>query len=274
MEELLRAVVLGAVQGLTEFLPVSSSGHLIIVPYLFRWPSSGLAFDAALHLGTLLAVVAYFWRDWVTLIRAFLRDSRVHGRSVRSYSAPGKLFVWLAVATIPAMIAGVLLEQTVEERIRRPEVVAAMLAGFALVLWWVDRRVEGRTREVSGVAFRPAMAVGLAQTLALIPGVSRSGVTIAAGILAGMDRATAARFSFLLATPVVAGAGLLKLTDVVQGDGSTSGAALVAGIASAAVFGLLAIRYLLRYLQTRSLMAFVWYRLGAALIVLAVVAIR
>ncbi len=274
LEELIRAIVLGAVQGLTEFLPISSSGHLIIVPYLLEWDASGLTFDAAVHLGTLIAVLAYFWRDWVSLSRALIASLVAHRLDYSKYDTSARLLIWLAIATVPAMIAGLLLEETVEEQIRRPEVVAVMLAAFAAVLWWVDRQVSGRIRDPRDVPPRTSVAVGVAQTLALVPGVSRSGITIAAGIVGGLDRATAARFSFLLATPIVAGAGLLKLADIVRGDGNVSIVPLFAGIVSAAVFGLLAIRYLLRYLQSRSLMIFVWYRLALAAVVLAVSAIR
>lgn len=269
-----QAVVLALVQAATEFLPISSSGHLILVPYLFGWEPSGLAFDAAVHLGTLVAVLAYFWRDWLRLFASFFRSVAASGVRYGSYEPSAKLLVWLAFASVPAVVAGLLFQDVIEERIRRPEVVAIMLALFALVLWWIDRRVSGRIRDVNATRPAHAMAVGTAQALALVPGVSRSGVTIAAGLTAGMDRPTAARFSFLLATPVVAGAGVLKLADLVEGRGEVGLGAVLAGIAAAAVFGLLAIRYLLRYLASRSLLVFVWYRFALAAVVLVVAALR
>ena len=256
-----QGVVLGLVQGLTEFLPVSSSGHLILVPHVFGWPDQGLAFDAVMHLGTLAALLAYFRRELLDMASGAL--SR-------------RLAVLLVAATIPGALAGVLLEKLVESKLRSPLLIACTTAGWAIVMWIADRRaaaaLSGPGDPLERVSAGQGLAVGCAQALALIPGTSRSGITITAGLLGGLDRATAARFAFLLGIPITAGAGGLKALHLVRhgvppGEAGPLAAALVAAFLS----GWLAVWFLVSYLKTRSLRPFVVYRLLLALVIFLVV---
>ena len=200
-----QGVVLGLVQGLTEFLPVSSSGHLILVPHVFGWPDQGLGFDAVMHLGTLAALLAYFRRELMGMVSGTL--SR-------------RLAVLLILGTIPGGLAGVLLEKLVESKLRSPLLIACTTAGWAIVMWIADRRAAPAPKmpgdPLERVSLGQALTVGCAQAIALIPGTSRSGITITAGLFSGLDRATAARFAFLLGIPITAGAGSLKLLHLLK----------------------------------------------------------
>jgi undecaprenyl-diphosphatase len=264
----LRAAVLGLLQGAGEFLPISSSGHLIVLPYLLGWPDSGLAFDVALHLGTLAAVAFAFWRDWLRLLRAGARGL-LAGRPLADPDA--RLLVYLAIATVPGAVAGLLLDDWAETVFRSPALVALMMAAMGAVLWYADRRA-GTAAEGETISLRDALLVGFAQALAIVPGTSRSGATISMALLLGHRREAAARFSFLLALPITAGAALVKVPDLLE-----SGAALgpvVVGMATAGVSGFVAIRFLLRYVRTHSYAPFVHYRFAFALVVLAVLFLR
>jgi undecaprenyl-diphosphatase len=261
---LLRAIVLGILQGLGEFLPISSSGHLIVVPWLFGWPDSGLAFDVALHLGTLVAVAAAFWSDWLRLVGAFFRALPA-GRVLRDPDS--RLLVYLALASVPGALAGLLLEKWAETVFRSAALVATMMALMGCVLWLADRRANRGASEV--VSLRDALLIGCAQALAIVPGTSRSGATIAAALFLGHRREGAARFSFLLALPITAGAALVKVPHLFR-DGSDHGPVL-AGMLAAAVSGFLAIRLLLAYVRTRNYTPFVAYRLLFAATVWCVV---
>jgi len=256
-----RAIVLGILQGLGEFLPISSSGHLIVVPWLMGWPDSGLAFDVALHLGTLAAVAFAFWRDWVRLLGAGLRGLAA-GRPLADPDA--RLLLYLALASVPGALAGLLLDDWAETAFRSPGLVALMMALMGLVLWAADRRA-GRGGEGEVVSLRDAVLVGLAQALAIVPGTSRSGATISMALFLGHRREAAARFSFLLALPITFGAALVKVPDLVHGG--TDFGPVVAGTVAAAVSGLLAIRVLLAYVRTRTYGPFVAYRFAFALLV-------
>lgn len=262
----LQAALLGALQGLTEFLPISSSAHLYIVPEMLGWRYQGLAFDVALHWGTLLALVVAFWRDWLDLARGALRPdaegTRARGTLLR-----------LAVASIPAAAAGLLLEDAATRYLRSPVLQAGTLFVFGLLLWLADRRPGRAAAPGAGglPGWGTSLAVGLAQALALVPGVSRSGVTMTAGRAAGLDRVAAARFSFLLATPITFGAGLLELRHL---SNDLPAATLAAGVVSAAVVGLLAIRGLLRWLARAGFAAFFAYRAALAVLILAWLALR
>jgi len=259
---------MGIVQGLTEFLPISSSGHLIIVPFLFGWTDpfiTSLAFSVMLHIGTLAALLVYFRSDWVRLVPAGL--AAIRDRSFRG--DPDRKLAWLLVAaTIPAAIAGFLLSDVIETAFRDIGLVALTLVVGAVILWLADRR-GGRSKGVEDVSFPVAVAIGAAQALALIPGISRSGISISASRLAGLDREAAARFSFLMATPITAGAALFELRRVVAGETGleVSLGPLVVGMIAAFASGMIAIGFLLRYLRTRSLNIFVAYRLVLATIV-------
>jgi len=260
------------VQGLTEFLPISSSAHLILVPWFFGWNPEGLAFDVSLHVGTALAILAYFWRDWTTLVREAINgilDGRPLGNPDR------KLAWYLAAATLPAVVAGLTLERTIEERLRSPIVTVATLVVFGLFLYYADRRGR-RERAVDGIGWADAIWIGFSQALALVPGVSRSGITISTALLRDLDRASAARFSFLLATPAVVGAALLEGKRFIAAAGgagalppqSVNWAAFAVGVFFATVTGFLCIRYFLRYLRRHSFLPFVLYRITLALLVL------
>jgi undecaprenyl-diphosphatase len=262
-----QAIVLGIVQGLGEFLPISSSGHLIVVPWLFGWPDHSLAFDVALHLGTLVAVLGAFAGDWRRLVISFLRG----GLRGSPFAEPdARLLGLLALASIPGGVAGLLLEHEAETVFRAPGLVALTMAAMGAVLFVADGRASG-TRDAPSISVAHALLIGAAQALALIPGVSRSGATISAALLLGYRREEAARFSFLLATPITAGAVLLKLPKMLHA-GDTSG--VVLGVIAAAVFGLLSIRVLLAYVRTRNYQPFVYYRFAFAAVVGIVLLVR
>ena len=261
-----QAFVLGIVQGATELLPVSSSGHLALVPWLGDWdflrenPDFNHAFDVGIHLGTLVAVGVYFRREIVTLLAAWFRTL-----GTRRIETPDERVAWFVfVATIPAAVFGALGDDYIAENLGQPWQVAILLAVFALVLLWADRRPQ--SREMSDLGLGTALGVGLAQSLALMPGVSRSGITITAARLLGLDRDSAARFSFLLLVPTTLGAVLYKgMTDVVLSDPPSDVLGpFVVGTLAAAGSGLLAITGLLDYVRRHDYSLFVWYRLAAA----------
>jgi undecaprenyl-diphosphatase len=268
-----QALILGLVQGATELLPISSSGHLILVPWLGDWDylkeheSFNQTFDVALHLGTLVAVVAYFWRDLIGLLKAWVRTLSTR----RVETAEERVAWFVVVATIPAALVGFLGEDLIAEHLGEPWQIAIALVVFAGLLWVADRQPERRGMGTLGP--REALAIGAAQSLALMPGVSRSGITITAGRFLGLDRDSAARVSFLLLVPVVLGAVLLKgVQDVVLGDLPPGSAGpFVVGTLAAAGAGLLAIDGLLGYVRRHDYSIFVWYRLIAAAIVILLI---
>jgi undecaprenyl-diphosphatase len=265
---LLNALVLGLVQGLGEFLPVSSSGHLILVPWILGWEEHGLAFDVALHLGTLGAVVFAFAPDWWRLITAGLRGLL----GGRPFADPESRLLWLlALASVPGAAAGVLLDKWAETTLRAPGLVAFDLAALGLVLLLADRRATGGA-DMLGMSTRDAFLIGLAQALAIVPGVSRSGATISAGLLLGYRREEAARFSFLLATPITLGAALMKVPHLLREGGPHL--PLLAGMITAAAFGFLAIRVLLGWVRAHDYRPFVYYRFALAAVVFALLLVR
>lgn len=255
-----QALVLGVVQGLTEFLPVSSSGHLILVPALLGWPDQGLAFDAAVHLGTALALLCYFARELWRVGVGTLVGRRLDVR----------LAAAILLGTIPAALAGVLLERAIEARLRSTLVVAVSTIGWGLVLWWADRQAaRADVTELRGVGILKSVGIGCAQVLALVPGTSRSGITLSAGLFSGLDRPTAARFAFLLGLPVTAGAGLLETVSLIRhGLDSAATVALTLGLLASFVAGLIAVWFLVRYLQRRTLTVFVVYRVALGILIL------
>lgn len=281
----LEAIVLGLTQGLTEFLPISSSGHLIIVPWLFGWETPGLAFDASLHLGTLIAVFAYFWRDLLAIVREVPTILRRRSALLREPSDPddertffARLGLLLIIGSIPGGVVGLLVESRIESLFhddsnesRAIVVIAILLAAFAVLLWVADRR-GSQSRPLNTVRTRDAISIGIAQAFALMPGVSRSGVTLTAGLVRGFRRADAARFSFLLGIPLITGAGLKGLVDLAQANPSGSEIGYyAAGMTAAAISGFAAIWFLLRYLQTSSTGVFVVYRLIASAVLIGLV---
>ena len=267
MLEFLQAILLGVVQGLTEFLPVSSSGHLLLGQYFLGLDQDrfGLPFDVALYLGTLVAVVIYFWRDLLRMAGAFVRSLSPGGRDLAD---PDQRLAYLILAsTIPAALIGFFLEGFFEEAVRSPWVVVFNLV-LVGVLFIVGEAVGSKTRRADKLRFVEAVEIGLAQAAALVPGVSRSGATITLGLFLGLRREEAARFSFLMSVPIIAGAGTLQLAEVAaEGMDRLQAAMFVAGFVSSTVVGYLAIRFFLRFVVHHSLRAFSYYRFGLAAVV-------
>ncbi len=270
---ILQAIVLGLTQGVTEFAPVSSSGHLILVPWLFDWsilndPNLNKTFDVALHVGTLMGALAYFRRDVWRYLVAFGQSLRA-----RSVTTVDQRLAWaLVVGTIPGAIAGALFEDVIQEKLGQPWLIAVMLALFGVVLYAVDRAAAS-DRTIDDLTVRRGGILGFAQALALQPGVSRSGVTMTAGRLMGLDRESAARFSFLLAMPIIAGAGLYKGIDLLNTGFQGYGTEFLWGFVSSAVSGFLVIWGLLKYLRGHDFKIFMIYRLAVAALVLGVIAL-
>ena len=270
MDTTLQAIILGLVQGLTEFLPISSSGHLVAVPALLGWDDpfiESLAFSVMLHLGTLVALLVYFRWDWIRLVPAGLAALR--DRSFRG--DPDRRLAWLlAITTVPAGLAGLLLNDPIETAFREVRLVAATLVAGAVILWLAERW-GSRRLGIEDVTFPMALSIGIAQALALVPGISRSGISISAGMLAGLRREPAARFAFLMATPITALAGAWELRKLVAGEAGVEVAAgpLVAGMVAAFASGTVAIAVLLRFLRSNPTTVFVVYRLllAAAIVV-------
>ncbi|MDQ3428383.1 MAG: undecaprenyl-diphosphatase UppP [Actinomycetota bacterium] len=265
MLELLEAIFLGVVQGLTEFLPVSSSGHLLLGQYFLGMDQArfGLTFDAAIHTGTVLAVISFFWRDLLRMAGAFLRSLRGPNFEERDQ----RMAYLILVATMPAGVIGLLFQNFFRNEVRSPWLVAFNLV-LVGVLFIVGEIVGRQNRTSDKLGFKEALAIGLAQTVALFPGVSRSGGTITLGLFLGLRRDEAARFSFLMSVPITAAAALLSLADAF-GSGIDAGDALlfVAGSVTSGVVGYLAIRFLLNYLAGHSLRVFAYYRFALAAVV-------
>lgn len=271
--DLITAIILGVVQGATEFLPISSSGHLVLVPWLMGWAQPGLAFDAFLHLGTLVAVLFYFRRELFQLLGAWLA-------SIRYASLGGdenRRLAWLILAaTLPAAILGISLEDFLVRFFSDPQAVSIFLLGTALILWLGERSraslvIAGETpkEEMAGLTLLDALLIGVAQAVAILPGISRSGTTISTGLWRGLEREEAARFSFLLSVPVILGAGMLKLWELLQSPAfGNHGPILLSGFLAALVSGYLAINFLLSFLQRKNLYPFALYCLVLGLITL------
>lgn len=258
-------IILGAVQGLTEFLPISSSGHLILAREILHLNTTlGLSVDAVLQLATSLAVLVYFWRDFWQLLVSFFK--MVTGKSVE---APQKTLLWaIVLGTIPAIIAGLLLEKEMETIFRSASLVAVMLLLGSLLFWVAERYAK----QNESLTLKKGLIVGLFQCLALVPGVSRSGATISGGLLFGLTRADAAKFGFLLSFPITFGSGLKKLLELFQtGATATIGPELLLGSFVSFLVGIAVIHYLLRFLRTHTLSVFIWYRVALALLVLGIV---
>lgn len=262
------ALLLGAIQGLTEFWPISSSAHLVVLPWIFKFPDPGLTFDVALHLGTLLAVVGYFYKDWLKLIRALGKSL---GKSYYSYNYEEKLIWFLTAASIPGFLAGFFLEKEAETIFRLPLIVAFSMIGLGIVLYLVDQKEGGR--DLKRIGIKDSLIIGISQALAIIPGISRSGITITAGLWQGLSRKEATKFSFLMATPIILGAAIFKSKDFLRGDLNFD-LLFWTGFLSSAFFGFLAIKYLLKFLEKGSFKIFVWYRLVFGVIILLFLYLR
>jgi len=268
---LTQAIILALVQALTEFLPVSSTAHLILFPWLLHWQDPGLAFDVALHAGTLLAVILYFFKDWITLILCGLGMKYPAAAPAEEVAQHRRLFWYMVVGTIPAAILGKLFHHQIEDNLRTPMIIGVSLVVVALVMWWADSRAN-LTRKLEQSNLGDAVSIGSAQALALWPGVSRSGITITTGLFRHFSRETATRFSFLLSAPVIAGAVLTELPKLIKlhkvGGLELPLSTLAISILVSGVAGYFVIAFFLRYLQTRTLKVFIVYRLVFGIIVL------
>ncbi len=260
------ALVLGLVQGLTEFLPVSSSGHLVIVPYLLGWDMPSTSFDIVLHLGTMVAVLAYFWKDIVDIIAAFSQTGR-------TAVARRRLGVLIVIGTVPAAVAGALFEKKFEEVFAAPAEVAVFLL-LTGVLLFLSEAAARRIRNIDQLKVGDSLLIGAAQAVAIFPGISRSGSTISTGLFLGLTREAAARYSFLLSIPIIAGAALFKLRHGFSGGNGEDAATLTAGFIVAAVSGFLAIKFLLGFVRRHDLRGFAYYCWAAGAFVILVEIIR
>ncbi len=292
--EIVQSIILGVVQGIAEFLPISSSGHLILIPNIFGWEDQGLGFDVALHWGTLIAVIVYFWKDWVKILKEsyLLRWFHNPARAVKSIAQEGSvsthpqplsrgelpqwskrvntkylksdlLFI-IIIATIPGIIVGLLLNNYAETVFRDPLIIATTLSIGAILLFYSDK-IGTKKTDLVDLTLKMGIIIGLFQALAIIPGVSRSGITITVALFLGMKRTTAARFSFLLSTPIILGAGIMEFPNLIESDLNIS---ILVGVLTAATSGYLAIKYMLKYLENRNYNIFVWYRLVLAVVIL------
>ena len=262
----IQALVLGILQGLTEFLPISSSAHLILAPWFFRWQNSlvdSLTFDVALHAGTLVAVLWYFWKDWVDLTLGFFRI--VTRRSIGSFQE--KLILYLVLATIPAAIAGFLMQGMIESSFRNPGLIVFPLTGVSFLMIFVEKRARN-SHPLDKITLPDSLLIGFAQALALLPGVSRSGITITAGLFRGYQREAATRFSFLLSTPAIAGAAFLQLRHLFSPGTATDWPVFAIGFIASGIVGYLSIAFLMRYLRQHTLNLFAAYRLVLAAVII------
>jgi undecaprenyl-diphosphatase len=265
-----QVIVLSIVQALTEFIPVSSTAHLVLIPWLFGWKDGGLTFDVALHAGTLFAVLIYFFKDWVQIIGQGIGFN--WGDDPQLRQNPGLLWL-LAVASIPIGIVGFLFDKQADSTWRQPYVIGSAMVLVGLVLWMADRRRLG-DKSMNKITWTDGIMVGIAQAFAVIPGVSRSGSTISAGLFRDMNRETAARFSFLLSTPAIGAAVLKKAYDVYKAGGIPPDmkVPIAVGIVVTGLLGAVVIAFFLRYLRRSSLMPFVYYRIVFGIIVIALAA--
>jgi undecaprenyl-diphosphatase len=269
--EFLSAAILGIIQGLAEFLPISSSAHLILVPWFLGWKPEGIIFDVSLHLGTALAILAFFWNDWIRLAREAIVGI-LTGAPLGNHDR--RLAWYIVVGSIPAAIVGIALENTVEAKLRSPLITVFTLAILGLVLFYAEKRSK-QDRTIEKFTWADSIWIGLSQALALVPGVSRSGITITTAMFRNSDRESAARFSFLLSTPVIVGAGVLESWKLVKAIRHPVGGivevhwlVLIIGVLAAALTGFLCIRFFLRYIQKKSFTPFVVYRIILAGVVL------
>jgi len=280
---LFQSIFLGLIQGIAEFLPISSSAHLIIFPWFFNWEDGGLTFDVALHAGTLIALLLYFRSEWTRLFFALLKfkpaDLKLltkntnisdETKSDQPHEQDLRLALFIIVATIPGAIMGLLLEKKAEHAFRSPVLIAGNLAVMGLILWFFDRKGK-KTRVVNDMTLKDAILIGITQGFAVIPGISRAGITISAALSQGLDRESSARFSFYLSMPIIAGACILKLRHLTGADLTPP---FLSGVAAAAIAGYFAIGGLIRFLQKQSYGVFAGYRVLLAIIVWVVAFLR
>lgn len=255
----LQAIILGLVQGIGEFLPISSSAHLIFIPQIFHWKDPGLTFDIALHIGTLIAVIIYFWKDWIKLIYCGFKDVK---------STEGKLFWYIFFASIPGAIFGKLFESEAETVFRNLALIGTTLIVMGIILYFAEK-VGRKSVKINQLGFRDSFIIGVSQALAIIPGISRSGVTMTTGLFLGLTKESAARFSFLLSTPIVFGAGIFKIKDMMHVPiGNVS--IFIIGIITAMISGLLSIKFLLNYLRDKGFGIFAVYRIVVGILLIGI----
>ena len=268
---LYQAIILALVQAFTEFLPISSTAHLIIFPWLAGWKDPGLAFDVALHAGTLLALLLYFFKEWLKLLLCGLGLNYPAAAPAEEVAHNRKMFWYLVIGTIPAGIAGLLFHHQIEDTLRQPKIIGVSMVVIALLMWWADSKKD-LTRKVEDSNLADGLVIGTAQALALWPGVSRSGITITAGLFRRLTREAATRFSFILSVPAIAGAVVMELPKLIKmhkaGGLDLPLSTLAISILISAIAGYFVIAFFLRYLQTRTLKVFVFYRLLFGIIVL------
>lgn len=262
---ILQSIVLGIIQGITEFLPISSSGHLVVVPYILNWDYQGKAFDVALHAGTAIAVVAFFWQDWVDIIKkAFAKKAKIDNREIKKY--PDNILWQILIASIPAAIVGLIIEKYAGQYLESIVFITINIVIFGFLLWYSDKKSKSDL-QLQKINYKSSFFVGLAQSIALVPGVSRSGITLTASRSIGIPRGEAARFSFLLATPAIVGAFLMKLTEIERNGINLT---FWFGVLSSTIFGLLAIKFLLNYLKKSDFSLFLWYRIVVAILIITI----
>ncbi|MEE8299508.1 MAG: undecaprenyl-diphosphate phosphatase [Thermodesulfobacteriota bacterium] len=257
----MQSIILGAIQGITEFFPVSSTAHLVLLPWFFSWTDQGLPFNVALHMGSLIAIIYYFWRDWILIIKEFLQSvlkGSFEGRP------NGKTGLYLVIATVPGALAGLLFEEYAAGLLRHPLSIAFSLSFFGVILYFSDR-VSKKNKTVGEMNIVDCIIIGLSQALAIIPGVSRAGITITGAMFRNLNREEAAKFSFLLGAPLIAGAGVFEARHLEYS--AVMSVPFIAGVLASAVFAFLAIKYLLRFVRKSSYTVFVIYRLGLAVLI-------
>ncbi|MEE8043693.1 MAG: undecaprenyl-diphosphate phosphatase [Thermodesulfobacteriota bacterium] len=257
----MQSIILGAIQGITEFFPVSSTAHLVLLPWFFSWTDQGLPFNVALHMGSLIAIIYYFWRDWILIIKEFLQSvlkGSFEGRP------NGKTGLYLVIATVPGALAGLLFEEYAAGLLRHPLSIAFSLSFFGVILYFSDR-VSKKNKTVGEMNIVDCIIIGLSQALAIIPGVSRAGITITGAMFRNLNREEAAKFSFLLGAPLIAGAGVFEARHLEYS--AVMSVPFIAGVFASAVFAFLAIKYLLRFVRKSSYTVFVIYRLGLAVLI-------
>lgn len=258
--EIFHSLILGIVQGITEFLPISSSGHLVAIPFLLGWPVHSLTFDVALHFGTVIALLLFFWQDWILIIKNGF--SKIETKS----QYPKNLLWQIMVASIPAGILGILVDKYVEKYFHQPVLLAINFFVFGILLWLADKKSRSDFK-ISDMKYKNSFLIGLAQSIALIPGISRSGITMIAARMTGLDRENSARFSFLIGMPAMIGAFLYKLKDL---SGQNLDLSFWIGVIASAVVGYLAIKFLLDFLKKSDFAIFAWYRIAFAILILIV----
>ena len=260
---IIQAIFLGIIQGITEVLPISSSGHLVLIPWIFNFKDPGLSFDVALHLGTLLAIVGFFYRDILNILKG--------GFDLVTKKDPSdfyqKMFLFLAVATVPGVLAGIFLEKYASDAFRSPILIASMLVLFGLVLFVADR-LDVKPKTLQRISFIDALTIGISQAVAIIPGVSRSGITISAGLFIKLTREDAARFSFLLSVPIILGAAVYELKDLSYE--SLFSSIFIAGFVAAAISSFLSVKFLLSFVRNHNFNVFVYYRIVLAAVIVVI----